>query len=284
MSAEVFVEYRVRWRPAGSAPGAVAGQLRGSGDTMRAVVPLREHPDPRRLDLRATARDPWQTLWVRDFHQNSALAVIVLLDMSASMGFVGARDRYADASRLVVALARSAWRNGDAFGFQAAAAAPIASLALPPRVNRGAADWLARRLAAHSPAGDSARGLLAAVRQLPTRRSLVFIVSDFAWPAGAVSDLLGTLVRHEVVPVALWDPHSADVLPTRGLAEVRDIETGQRRFVWFRRSLGARIRQAQAAHESGLRAECRRWGAAPCILRQDFTPLALTRHFLTAHG
>jgi len=282
MSSQAFVDYVVRWRPGGNTPGAAPGLLRGHGDLARACVPLREHPDPRRLDLRASLRDPFEGLWVRDFHQNTAAPVVVLLDMSASMGFRGARDRYADASELAVTLARSAWRNGDPFGFFAAADAPVPELALPVRVNRSAADWLAAACRSTRPRGASAQGLAALVPHLPARRSLVFLVSDFAWPSPQLPALLGSLARHEVVPVALWDRYEGQVLPRHGLARLRDVETGRLRFVWFRPGLVARIRAAYAARERALVAACARWGLKPCIMQDGFSAEALTRHLLDA--
>lgn len=279
-AAHVFVDYAVRWRPRGNLPGASPGQLRGAGDRLRACVPLREQPDPRRLDLRASLRDPFEGLWVRDSYQNTATPVVILLDMSASMGFRGARDRYVEARELLVTLARSAWRNGDPFGVLAAAETPLRELELPVRINRGAAEWVARQYGAHRPRGRSARGLADVLPRLPSRRSLVFLVSDFAWPDGQLAALLDGLARHEVVPVALWDRHECEVLPASGLASLRDVETGALRFVWFRRGLLARIRDAHAAREAKLRTACARWGISPCILRDGFDAATLTRHFL----
>ena len=114
----------------------------------------------------------------------------MLADVSASMGYVGRYDKLEQLRRVAVALAQTAWRNGDAFGFYAASDMPQRALTLPVRVNRGAADWLERRLSAFTPAGDSARGLLRVIPHLPHRRALVFVVSDFHWPEGDLDELL----------------------------------------------------------------------------------------------
>ena len=172
----LFVDYRVRWKAHGLRPGAFRGVEAGSGDHIRASLPLHGNADPRRLDLRATMRDPFGTIWVREFEQNAALKVAALDDMSASMGFVGRHDKVEEMRRVAVAIAQAAWRNGDAFGFFGANESPRAALTLPVRVNRGAAAWVARRLADVAPEGESARGLVRTVPLLPRRRALVFVV------------------------------------------------------------------------------------------------------------
>ena len=283
-ASEIYVEYRVRWKTSGLRPGAFRGLHAGSGDHIRASIPLHEHADPRRLDLRATIRDPFGGIWVREFEQNSALKVVVLADVSASMGYVGRYDKVEQLRRVAVALAQTAWRNGDAFGFHAASDMPQRALTLPVRVNRGAADWLERRLSAFTPVGDSARGLLRVIPHLPHRRALVFVVSDFLWPEGDLDELLRGLAHHDVVPIVLRDPAEVDAVHRRGIAVLRDLESGERRFVWLRPRLIEAMRARRAAREAHLIHACRRAGFAPFFVRGRFDPAALTRHFLEAQG
>jgi uncharacterized protein (DUF58 family) len=283
-ASEIYVEYRVRWKTSGLRPGAFRGLHAGSGDHIRASIPLHEHADPRRLDLRATIRDPFGGIWVREFEQNSALKVVVLADVSASMGYVGRYDKLEQLRRIAVALAQTAWRNGDSFGFHAASDVPHRALTLPVRVNRGAAAWLERRLAAFKPVGDTARGLLRVVPHLPHRRALVFVVSDFLWPEGDLDDLLQSLAHHDVVPIVLRDPAEVDAVHRRGIAVLRDLESGERRFVWLRPRLIEAMRARRVAREQHLSQACRRAGFVPFFVRGRFDPAALTRHFLEAQG
>lgn len=278
----VFVEYRVRWKSSALRPGAFRGVYAGSGDHIRASIPLHERADPRRLDLRATLRDPFRGLWVREFEQNAALKVIVLADVSASMGFVGRTDKVEELRRITIALARAAWRNGDAFGFFAAAEKPRTDLMLPPRVNRGATDWIERRLAHLEPEGRSARGLASLAGHLPQRRALVFLVSDFHWPREDLPDLLRRLSHHAIVPVVLWDPAEVDAVHRHGIAVLRDLESGERRFVWLRPGLVEKLRAHRRQRESELRHACHAAGCAPFFVRGRFDPASLTRHFLEA--
>ncbi len=280
VAARQFIEYRVRWRPGGVLPGAFASSLPGAGDQLRSCVPLRDYPDPRRLDLRASIRDPLGGLWVRDFRHNAGLRVHVLADLSASIGCRGVADKYALLRQIVVVIARSAFRSGDAFGFQAAAETPRVELSMPARVNRGAAQWLDRRLADSRPSGRSARGLLQVAAALPIRRSLVFLVSDFLWPERDLDEIMQALAHHDVVPVVLRDSAEWERAPRRGLAVLRDAETGAARFVWLRAAKLDQVRRAREQRAAHFATVCKRLGQRPFFVRDVFDPMALTRHLL----
>jgi len=281
-TGSIYVEYRVGWKTAGIRPGAFRGMHSGPGERFRTSVPLHARADPRRLDIRSTLRDPLGGVWVRDFEQQSALNVVVLADLSASMGYVGRHDKMAQLRNIGAALARTAWRNGDAFGFATANAQPQPRLTLPLRLNRGAADWIERRLGEARPEGDSARGLQQTALQLPRRRSLVFVVSDFHWPAGDLEALLRRLAHHQVVPVVLWDPAEAQSVRRHGIAVLRDMESGERRFVWLRPGLVDALCRRRDEREHELRRTFRHFGATPFVLRDRFDPIDLTRYFLEA--
>lgn len=279
---QALVDYRVRWKPGGVLPGAYRGTVAGSGNEVRAVVPLSDYPDPRRIDLRTTLRDPFQRLWVRDFKQTTALKVFVLADVSASMAFRGVHDKFALMRRIVSVLAHSAWKSGDRFGLYAADERLRSELSLPARVNRSAADWLDARLAGFVPSGRSARGLLEALVELPSRRALLFVLSDFHWPENELRELLRRITHHDVVPVVLWDPAEAERIPDHGFARVCDSETGRSRFVWLRPALKQRLIAARAEQAARLEAVCRAAGRRPFFVTDDFDPRQMTRYFMEA--
>jgi uncharacterized protein (DUF58 family) len=280
--APVAVDYRVRWRPSGVLPGSHRGAQAGSGQDLRAVVPFEHRPDPRRMDLRASLRDPFDRLWVRDFKQNAALKVYVLADVSASMAYQGRYDKWVELRKAVMALAYSAWRSGDRFGLLAADTRLRSELSLPARSNKGAADWLDRRLQDFRPSGRGAQGLLEALPQLPARRALVFLISDFNWPDELLPRLLRGLIHQDVVPVVLWDPAEADSVPERGFARLRDLETGAQRFVWLRPQFCARLRAAYQARAERLQQVFASAGTRPFYVRGGFDALAMTRYFMEA--
>jgi hypothetical protein len=115
---------------------------------------------------------------------------------------------------------------------------------------------------------------------LPHRRALVFVVSDFHWPEHDLEDILRSLAHHSVVPIVLRDPAEVDAVHRRGIAVLRDLESGERRFVWLRPRLIEALRAARNRSEERLRHLCRGAGCAPFFVRGRFDPALLTRHFL----
>jgi uncharacterized protein (DUF58 family) len=252
----------------------------GIGDQLRSVVLLRDNPDPRRLDLRASVRDPFENIWVRDFNLNSALKVIVLVDTSASMGYVGRVNRLHVAQEIASQLALSAYRSGDAFGLFAAGEAINKQCMLPPKANRGAWQWVNHHFSKLVAQGKHADGLFAIVPYLPQRRCLVFLVSDFRWQAGKLKQLLKKLSHHDVVPVMLQDPAEMDEPPKSGIAILRDAETGAGQFVWMRPSLQKKMQDLRAQHIKQVEETSRLYGNKPFVVKGEFNTALLTKYFM----
>jgi uncharacterized protein (DUF58 family) len=275
-----LLDYKVAWKPSGTDSGASRGVLAGIGDHLRSLVLLRDHPDPRRLDLNASLRDPLERLWVRDFYLNTALKVVVLIDMSASMGFEGQVKRMDVACEVASNIALAAWRGGDAFGVYGANEDLRKDATLPPRINRGAWLWVNQHLRAARPLGKSAAGLLKVISLLPKRRSLVFVISDFRWPSGQLETLLRKIAHHDIVPIVLQDPTEMDALPKKGIAVLRDLESGERRFVWMRQGLVSQILHKRAQHLTAILDACRFIERTPFLVKGKFNPMDLTCYFL----
>lgn len=242
--------YRLRWRPQGILPGAHPGHGEGTEGEFRRHVPLLRHPDPRRLDLRASLRDPYGELHVRQFAPRRAVPVAALVDLSGSMRFGDAvAGGVADLCALV---ALSAQRAGDSFALFGCDAHLREEASLPFGRRRGQEDEVRRRLAAARPSGRAATGLIEAAEQLPTRRSLVFLISDFLMPIDGPRCLLDALWRHDVVPVIVGDSMLDQALPRWGLIELADLETGASRLVFMRPSLRQRWRDEAQARRNTL--------------------------------
>ncbi len=93
-------------------PGAHPGQMVGSGQLFKRHEPLLARPDPRRIDLRASLLDPFNSYRVRVFQQHSKLTVTVIADLSASMSV-----RLPMLADFLLSAAQSALQLGDSFGF-----------------------------------------------------------------------------------------------------------------------------------------------------------------------
>jgi len=273
------VHYRVGAPVLGHFPGHHRSTRGDSGFEFRGHASLLDAPDPRRLDLHASLRDPFGDWRVRVYSQRKAIPVTVVADLSASMGFSGREPKLGVLADLVESLAWSAWRTGDSFGFIGCDHALRSDLLQPQARARGAGGEIARRLRALHPAGRDARGLLDAPRHMGRQRALLFLVSDFHLPLDMIGAVLDGFSLHEVVPTVLWDPLEFELSAARGLAQVIDPESGHQRLVWWRPALRARWQAAHAQRRAALAALFRSRRLKPLFIEGGYDAEAVTRHF-----
>ncbi|WP_372394060.1 DUF58 domain-containing protein [Azospirillum sp. HJ39] len=272
------IPYRLRWRPGGARAGAHPGGGEGGDGVFLRHRPLWQHPDPRRIDLRETARDPMGEVQVRSFARRTAVAVVAVVDLSGSMGFAGRVTRMESVAALCATLAVSAGKMGDRFGLVGCDAGVREDIFIPPTHRRGVETDAWARLLGAMPQGSSAQGLLEMADRLPARRSLVVLISDFLLPLDLVASVFDRLWRHDVLPVLLRDGGEEADLPGWGLVALRDLETGRRRLAVMRPGLRAAWHQAALAHRAALDRLFRRHGRAPFILTDGFDADALAEH------
>ena len=274
------IHYRAGAPALGHFPGHHRSTRGQSGIEFRGHASLLDAPDPRRLDLQASLRDPFGQWRVRVYSQRQSVPVTVVADLSASMGFTGEHAKLAMLADFVDSLAWSAWRTGDSFGFVGCDSTVRADFLQPQSRGRGVGGELARRLRSLRPEGAGARALLDAPRHLSRQRGLLFLVSDFHLPLALVGRVLDGLSLQVVVPTVLWDPLEFGLSAKRGLVQVVDPESGRQRLVWWRPALRARWQAAQVERRAALLQLFRSRRLKPLLIEGGFDADAVTRHFL----
>lgn len=262
--------YHIGWRSRANRPGRHKSSQRGMGMEFRGHTTLLSYPDPRRIDIRQTIRDPLEQIYVRLFNQKSITPVLMLCDMSGSMQY-GSHQRKIDvAADIAKSIAQSATHNGD----------PVSFIGFDASVQQ---DWLctlsarphqmleiAERLSDYEPQAANSQGLMDTVRLLPRERSLVFLVSDFHMPIELLESSLILMLRHHIVPIVLWDTSEYADLPEFGITSIVDAETGEKRTLFLRKEYRARILKSF---------EDRRQLISDLFLRFDMQPLFIENHF-----
>jgi uncharacterized protein (DUF58 family) len=274
------LHYRVAGAATGLFPGAHRSRSGDGGFEFRGHAALHDAPDVRRLDLHASLRDPFGGWIVRRSSERRSIPVVLVADLSASMGFDGTVRKLDVLADFTASLAWSTSRNGDSFGFVGCDERIRSELTLPQTRRRGAGLALAHALRAWQPTGSSAQALRDAHRQLPRQRALVFLVSDFHLPLAEVAQVLASLATHDVVPVVLWQPVEFALSATHALAQVQEPESGERRWLWWRPALRERWLALHASRHAALLRLFRAQRLAPLWIQGAFDADAVTRHFL----
>ncbi len=238
---------------------------------------MTEGRDPRRIDLRASARDPFQRLYVRIFHQQTAIPVYAVADLSASMS-VGRKP--AILADFVASLAYSAYRTGDSFGFVGCDRRLRDEFLLPLTRMRAAGQLVAEKLRSLRDWGPDSSALVNAVNRFDGRRALVFVLSDFLFPMSQLGALFTSLARHLVVPVVVRDSTEDRQLPSIGVLHVTDSETGATRTVLARPTLNRKIRRAAEERDRTLQKVASRLASPPLYLVDRLQVDDVTEYFL----
>lgn len=269
MERTLEFHYRDPRRAVSSYPGSHYSVQQGGGLETRGIAPLYAVGDPRRLDLRATLRDPFGQLLVRTYNQRSIVRVFVLADVSASMSFVGHACKFDLLIDFVGSLAYSTQRVGDPFAFTACDTVVRRELSLPPTRGRGAGTWVTDRLRRWNPSGSGAAGLLEGAEQIPGARALVFLVSDYHLPVDLLHAVLSCLSAHAVIPVVLVDSAEGRI-PGVGIAHLYDPETKTRRTRLLRSAFAKRLENRLREHREEI---------SRCLADHDLRPLYLVDRY-----
>ena len=228
--------------------------FKGQGMEFEEVRPYVPGDDVRSIDWNVTAR--FGHPFIKKFSEERELTVILLVDVSASLGFGSQHGlKREQAAEIAAVLALSASLNQDRVGLILFAEDVVKYL--PPR--RGSSHTL--RLIREVLAADTGAG--AATRLTPAltflnlvthRRAVVFLVSDFFIAEDFTRPLQTTARRHDLVALRLADPAEASP-PAVGLVPWRDAETGRTALL---DTSSRRVRQAlrhRAERHAALQAE-----------------------------
>ena len=271
--------YHISWRSRSRRPGRHKSNQRGMGMEFRGHTTLLSYPDPRRIDIRQTIRDPMEQVYVRIFNQKSATPVFVICDLSGSMQYGMPHPKLTTAAHITRSVAQSATRNGDPVAFvgfdDELRDEWLSTLSARPHSMLALAD----RLENHLPDEVGASALADSARLLPRERALIFMVSDFHMPLAQLEEALLLMLRHHIVPVVLWNSTEYKNLPEFGITSINDPETGERRTLFLRGSYRQRIFEAFAARRQAIQDMFMKFDMQPFFVEDQFDADLLSDYF-----
>ncbi len=199
--------------------------FRGRGIEFSEVREYQPGDDVRSIDWNVTAR--MSVPYVKQYREERELTVVLAADVSASSSFgTAGRNKSAVAAEAGALLALSAARNNDRVGMLTFT--DSVERFLPPRKGVQHVLRVVRELLYPRPlgVGTDIGGALELLTRVLKRRSLVLLFSDLLGQ-GFETNLSRLARKHDLVVLSLSDPREEE-LPAMGLAELQDIETGER--------------------------------------------------------
>ena len=277
--------YHIAWRSHSRRPGRHKSNQRGMGMEFRGHTTLLAYPDPRRIDIRQTIRDPLEQVHVRIFNQKSVTPVFVLCDMSGSMQYASTKQDGSSQKKIEIAadiaqsVAQSATRNRDLVGFigfdDVVREDWLCTLSARPHTTVE----MAENLRSYEAEEVGSRGVTEIVRLLPRERSLIFMVSDFHMPIADLEESLVLMQRHHIVPIVLWDSSEYSDLPEFGITNVTDPETGVKRTLFLRKSYRDRILKSFTDRKTAIENLFLRYDMQPFFVENRFDADQLSEYF-----
>ncbi len=209
--------------------GEYHSAFKGRGMAFSEVREYQYGDDLRDIDWNVTAR--YNRPYVKIFEEERELTVMLMIDVSESLGFgsrkVLKRDMVAE---IAATLAFSAIQNNDKIGV--IFFTDKVEKFIPPKKGRKHILFIIREILGFTP-GSSGTDLNMALRYMTNaikKRCTAFLISDFIDPDDYKKALQIANRKHDVVAIQVYDQLSTELIPV-GLMKVRDPETGEERWI-----------------------------------------------------
>ncbi len=202
--------------------------FKGRGMEFAEVREYQPGDDIRTIDWNVTAR--FGHPYIKVFEEERELTVMLLVDMSGSLGFASLdKTKQEIAAELTAILAFSAMKNNDKVGL--ILFTDKIERFVPPRKGRSHILRIIREVLYFQPEGKGTdiTGALEYFNGGVKKRSIVFLISDFL-DSGYEKILKIVARKHDFIGVLVEDRREKD-LPAIGLTKFKDLESGEIRYV-----------------------------------------------------
>lgn len=209
--------------------GEYHSAFKGRGMAFSEVREYQYGDDMRDIDWNVTAR--YNRPYIKIFEEERELTVMLLIDVSESLGFgsqsVLKRDIVAE---VAATLAFSAIQNNDKIGV--IFFTDKVEKFIPPKKGRKHILYIIREILGFKPesTGTDLNVTLRYMTNAIKKRCTAFLISDFIDAGDYKQALRIAAKKHDMVAIQVFDRLSTELCPI-GLMKVRDPETGEERWI-----------------------------------------------------
>ena len=272
-------DYHINWRTKGHHPGQHKSNQRGMGIEFAGHSNLIDYPDPRRIDIRQSMRDPLEQIYVRIFNQRSTTPVMVVTDLSSSMNYGLKRTKLNLASEIGTVISNSVISRSDALGFIGFNEHTETKWWSPLSYRPHKTQLLIKRLQNHNSIGSGHKGIKNIFRIIPRDHTLIFLISDFHMPIKDIEHSLSRLTKHTIVPIILWNRTEYEDLPRFGIISITDPESGLEKTIFLRKTMLKKIKEQFKRRKKELEKIFLKYNSPPFFVNDKFEALEMTKYF-----
>ncbi|MGI6048799.1 MAG: DUF58 domain-containing protein [Petrimonas sp.] len=204
--------------------GQYHSAFKGRGMAFSEVREYQYGDDMRDVDWNVTAR--YNRPYVKIFEEERELTVMLLIDVSESLGFGSSEKIKRDiVAEIAATLAFSAIQNNDKIGV--IFFSDKVEKFIPPKKGRKHILFIIREILSFAPesTGTDINMALRYMTNAIKKRCTTFLISDFIDTGDYKSSLRIANRKHDIVAIQVYDKLSTR-LPSLGLLKVKDPETG----------------------------------------------------------
>lgn len=209
--------------------GEYHSAFKGRGMAFSEVREYQYGDDMRDIDWNVTAR--YNRPYIKIFEEERELTVMLLIDVSESLGFGSKSQLKRDiVAEIAATLAFSAIQNNDKIGviFFTGRVEKF----IPPKKGKKHILYIIREILGFKPEGNGT-DLNTTLRYMTNaikKRCTAFLISDFV-DAGEYKQALRIAAKkHDLAAIQVYDTLSTELVPV-GLMKVKDPETGEERWI-----------------------------------------------------
>ena len=202
--------------------------FKGRGMEFAEVREYQPGDDIRSIDWNVTAR--FGHPFVKIFEEERELTVMLLVDMSGSLGFgSGEKTKQQIAAELSAILAFSSLKNNDKVGL--ILFTDRIEKFIPPKKGKTHSLRIIREVLSFEPQGNQTniKEALEYFNHTIKKKAIVFLISDF-FDGGYDKILKIVGNKHDLIGIVLQDQREKEMLEL-GLVKFRDAETGEIRYI-----------------------------------------------------
>lgn len=223
------IEIKTRGLSSNIFAGQYHSAFKGRGMAFSEVREYTYGDDIRDIDWNVTAR--YNKPYIKVFEEERELTVMLIVDVSASLGFGSTSQIKRDVVTEVAAtLAFSAIQNNDKIGV--IFFSDKIEKFIPPQKGRKHILYIIRELI-NFEARQTNTDISVALKYLTNvlkKRCTTFLISDFIDTNNYDSALTIANRKHDIVALQVYDPRETE-LPKIGLMKVQDAETGHEQWI-----------------------------------------------------
>lgn len=248
--------------------GRVLSKLTGAGNDFYRNALFESKPDPSKVDITTSVKDPFESLYVKTYRERNHLQIITLVDLSSSLF---CDEKY----KLIVDFYSKLVDSVEYYGDLHRGYAISNTVTEINHFN----DLISLTQDRKSAYGFDQSSMVNLKKFGIHKDAIVFLISDFCWNGSFLSNVLKGISENIVIPVLIENSNNVTDLPVWRFIKVRDVENTGKRLLFLTPGQKEALIQQQKEHMESIKKTIGRYGYRIMTLKESIDMKAINHYF-----